>query len=110
MVFCVGDLLKLLNLSLDEKILPTTYGELRPPLGKHRLKVSLTKGKKRFFLLFCKSNRPQFKTNLSIDPSLRLDFSAVIMQIQLLWMVCCLVGGLHECSNSNLCSSSLTFL
>lgn len=31
----------LLNVSSDEKILPTTYGELRPPLGKHRLKVSL---------------------------------------------------------------------
>lgn len=31
----------LLNVSADEKILPTTYGELRPPLGKHRLKVGL---------------------------------------------------------------------
>ena len=30
----------LLNVSSDEKVLPTTYGELRPPLGKHRLKVS----------------------------------------------------------------------
>ena len=28
-------------MSSDEKILPTTYGELRPPLGKHRLKVGL---------------------------------------------------------------------
>lgn len=36
-----GDLLTLLNVSSDEKILPTTYGELRPPLGKHRLKVGL---------------------------------------------------------------------
>ena len=35
-----GDLLMLLNVSSDEKVLPTTYGELRPPLGKHRLKVS----------------------------------------------------------------------
>ncbi|XVF05688.1 hypothetical protein REPUB_Repub05bG0194000 [Reevesia pubescens] len=35
----LGDLLMLLNVSSDEKILPTTYGELRPPLGKHRLKV-----------------------------------------------------------------------
>lgn len=35
-----GDLLILLNVSSDEKVLPTTYGELRPPLGKHRLKVS----------------------------------------------------------------------
>ncbi|MBA0584575.1 hypothetical protein Gorai_015380, partial [Gossypium raimondii] len=33
------DLLMLLNVSSDEKILPTTYGELRPPLGKHRLKI-----------------------------------------------------------------------
>ncbi len=40
--FCfAGDLLTLLNVSSDEKILPTTYGELRPPLGKHRLKVGL---------------------------------------------------------------------
>lgn len=34
-----GDLLTLLNVSSDGNILPTTYGELRPPLGKHRLKV-----------------------------------------------------------------------
>ncbi|KAL0417719.1 UNVERIFIED_CONTAM: Serine/threonine-protein phosphatase 6 regulatory subunit [Sesamum radiatum] len=34
-----GELLMLLNVSSDEKILPTTYGELRPPLGKHRLKI-----------------------------------------------------------------------
>lgn len=34
-----GDLLMLLNVLSDEKILPTTYGELKPPLGKHRLKV-----------------------------------------------------------------------
>lgn len=26
-------------MSSDDKVLPTTYGELRPPLGKHRLKV-----------------------------------------------------------------------
>ncbi|CAN4119324.1 unnamed protein product [Withania somnifera] len=31
--------LELLNVSSDEKVLPTTYGELRPPLGKHRLKI-----------------------------------------------------------------------
>ncbi|XP_047321488.1 serine/threonine-protein phosphatase 6 regulatory subunit 3-like [Impatiens glandulifera] len=35
----LGELLKLLNVSSDEKVLPTTYGELRPPLGKHRLKI-----------------------------------------------------------------------
>ncbi|XP_024017094.1 serine/threonine-protein phosphatase 6 regulatory subunit 3 isoform X2 [Morus notabilis] len=35
----LGDLLVLLNVSSDEKVLPTTYGELRPPLGKHRLKI-----------------------------------------------------------------------
>ncbi|KAH9700591.1 serine/threonine-protein phosphatase 6 regulatory subunit 3 isoform x1 [Citrus sinensis] len=33
------DLLMLLNVSSDEKVLETTYGELRPPLGKHRLKI-----------------------------------------------------------------------
>ncbi|CAN1253183.1 Serine/threonine-protein phosphatase 6 regulatory subunit 3 [Linum perenne] len=35
----LGDLLKLLNVSSDEKVLPTTYGQLKPPLGKHRLKI-----------------------------------------------------------------------
>ncbi|KAH6827993.1 SIT4 phosphatase-associated family protein [Perilla frutescens var. hirtella] len=35
----LGELLVLLNVSSDEKLLPVTYGELRPPLGKHRLKV-----------------------------------------------------------------------
>ncbi|XP_071711802.1 uncharacterized protein [Rutidosis leptorrhynchoides] len=35
----LGDLLILLNVSLDEKILPTAYGQLKPPLGKHRLKI-----------------------------------------------------------------------
>ncbi|ESW22356.2 hypothetical protein PHAVU_005G134600 [Phaseolus vulgaris] len=35
----LGELLTLLNVSSDEKVLPTTYGELRPPLGKHRLKI-----------------------------------------------------------------------
>ncbi|MED6216910.1 hypothetical protein PIB30_012371 [Stylosanthes scabra] len=35
----LGDLLVMLNLSSDHKALPTTYGELRPPLGKHRLKI-----------------------------------------------------------------------
>ncbi|PKI63854.1 hypothetical protein CRG98_015737 [Punica granatum] len=35
----LGDLLMLLNVSSDQKILPTTFGELRPPLGKHRLKI-----------------------------------------------------------------------
>ncbi|XVF46333.1 hypothetical protein PTKIN_Ptkin03bG0018700 [Pterospermum kingtungense] len=35
----LGDLVMLLNVSSDENILPTTYGELRPPLGKHRLKI-----------------------------------------------------------------------
>ncbi|KAI4334391.1 hypothetical protein L6164_019090 [Bauhinia variegata] len=35
----LGELLMLLNVSSDEKVLPTTYGELRPPLGKHRLKI-----------------------------------------------------------------------
>ncbi|XP_055836078.1 uncharacterized protein LOC129904544 isoform X3 [Solanum dulcamara] len=35
----LSGLLELLNVSSDEKVLPTTYGELRPPLGKHRLKI-----------------------------------------------------------------------
>ncbi|OIW03923.1 hypothetical protein TanjilG_30199 [Lupinus angustifolius] len=35
----LSELLKLLNVSSNEKVLPTTYGELRPPLGKHRLKI-----------------------------------------------------------------------
>jgi serine/threonine-protein phosphatase 6 regulatory subunit 3 len=35
-----GDLLKLLDVSSAENVLPTTYGSLQPPLGKHRLKVS----------------------------------------------------------------------
>ncbi|XP_054815889.1 uncharacterized protein LOC129315834 isoform X2 [Prosopis cineraria] len=35
----LGELLMLLHVSSDEKVLPTTYGELRPPLGKHRLKI-----------------------------------------------------------------------
>ncbi|WOL03397.1 serine/threonine-protein phosphatase 6 regulatory subunit 3-like [Canna indica] len=34
----LGDLLKLLDTSLDND-LPTTYGKLQPPLGKHRLKI-----------------------------------------------------------------------
>jgi serine/threonine-protein phosphatase 6 regulatory subunit 3 len=35
----LGDLLKLLDITSAENVLPTTYGCLRPPLGKHRLKV-----------------------------------------------------------------------
>ncbi|GAB4825421.1 hypothetical protein Ancab_008294 [Ancistrocladus abbreviatus] len=35
----LGDLLNILNVSSDDKVLPTPYGELRPPLGKHRLKI-----------------------------------------------------------------------
>ncbi|XP_042482545.1 serine/threonine-protein phosphatase 6 regulatory subunit 2-like [Macadamia integrifolia] len=35
----LGELLMLLDVSSDEKPLQTTYGELRPPLGKHRLKI-----------------------------------------------------------------------
>ncbi|KAL6609485.1 hypothetical protein ACP70R_039454 [Stipagrostis hirtigluma subsp. patula] len=34
----LGDLLKLMDISSSENVLPTTYGCLRPPLGKHRLK------------------------------------------------------------------------
>ncbi|XP_010557326.1 PREDICTED: serine/threonine-protein phosphatase 6 regulatory subunit 3-like [Tarenaya hassleriana] len=35
----LSDLLMLLTVSSDSKVLPTTYGELKPPLGKHRLKI-----------------------------------------------------------------------
>ncbi|TVU14833.1 hypothetical protein EJB05_38329 [Eragrostis curvula] len=35
----LGGLLKLLDVSSAENVLPTTYGSLQPPLGKHRLKV-----------------------------------------------------------------------
>ncbi|KAK9128076.1 hypothetical protein Syun_016873 [Stephania yunnanensis] len=35
----VRDLLVLLDVSSDEKVLSTTYGQLKPPLGKHRLKI-----------------------------------------------------------------------
>ncbi|KAL4200695.1 hypothetical protein AMTRI_Chr02g212500 [Amborella trichopoda] len=35
----LGDLLQLLDVSSDEVVLPTTFGKLQPPLGKHRLKI-----------------------------------------------------------------------
>lgn len=37
-----GELLKLLDISSPESVLPTTYGSLQPPLGKHRLKVPIS--------------------------------------------------------------------
>jgi serine/threonine-protein phosphatase 6 regulatory subunit 3 len=37
----LGDLLKVLDVSADDKVLFTTYGQLQPPLGIHRLKVNL---------------------------------------------------------------------
>ncbi|CAI5462604.1 unnamed protein product [Closterium sp. Yama58-4] len=39
MVQRLGELIGILDLSNDDKVLPTTYGELRPPLGIHRLKI-----------------------------------------------------------------------
>lgn len=39
MLESLGDLLKLLDISLDDHALLTTYGKLQPPLGKHRLKI-----------------------------------------------------------------------
>jgi hypothetical protein len=36
-----GDLLKVLDVSAEDKVLFTTYGQLQPPLGIHRLKVNL---------------------------------------------------------------------
>lgn len=56
-----GDMLMLLSVASDSKVLPTTYGELRPPLGKHRLKVrSFLRRNFSFFFLDvvrCKSLR-----------------------------------------------------
>ncbi|GLT26181.1 hypothetical protein SLA2020_012640 [Shorea laevis] len=39
MLESLGELLKLLEISSAEATLPTTYGKLQPPLGKHRLKI-----------------------------------------------------------------------
>ncbi|RWR85822.1 serine/threonine-protein phosphatase 6 regulatory subunit 2 [Cinnamomum micranthum f. kanehirae] len=39
MLESLGDLLKLLDVSSSETVLPTAYGKLQPPLGKHRLKI-----------------------------------------------------------------------
>ncbi|XP_033510152.1 uncharacterized protein [Nicotiana tomentosiformis] len=39
MLGSLGDLLKLLDISSEDNVLPTTYGSLHPPLGKHRLKI-----------------------------------------------------------------------
>uniref|UniRef100_M8CSA2 Serine/threonine-protein phosphatase 6 regulatory subunit 3 n=1 Tax=Aegilops tauschii TaxID=37682 RepID=M8CSA2_AEGTA len=39
MLESLGNLLNLLDTSTAENVLPTTYGCLRPPLGKHRLKI-----------------------------------------------------------------------
>ncbi|KAF0926689.1 hypothetical protein E2562_027126 [Oryza meyeriana var. granulata] len=39
MLESLGDLLKLLDISSAENVLPTAYGCLQPPLGKHRLKI-----------------------------------------------------------------------
>ena len=41
LICLAGDLLKLLDISWEERVLLTTYGKLQPPLGKHRLKVHL---------------------------------------------------------------------
>ena len=40
-IMITGDLLKLLDVAVDETVLPTTYGKLHPPLGTNRLKVSV---------------------------------------------------------------------
>ncbi|GJY14091.1 26S proteasome regulatory subunit RPN13 [Tanacetum coccineum] len=39
MLDILGNLLKLLDVSVDENVLPTTYGRLQPPLRTHRLKA-----------------------------------------------------------------------
>ncbi|GKE62849.1 hypothetical protein Tco_1513216, partial [Tanacetum coccineum] len=38
MLDILGNLLKLLDVLVDENVLPITYGKLKPPLGTHRLK------------------------------------------------------------------------
>ncbi|KAL4562067.1 hypothetical protein LXL04_034257 [Taraxacum kok-saghyz] len=40
MLESLGNLSKLLDVSKDENVLPTTYGKLQPPLGKSRLKIA----------------------------------------------------------------------
>ena len=69
-ILSAGELLVLLNVSSDEKVLPTTYGELRPPLGKHRLKVSCY-----MFIvnLICMDVAIPFRTRSQFD-QLRLNF------------------------------------
>jgi hypothetical protein len=57
-----GDLLTLLHVSSDEKILPTTYGELRPPLGKHRLKVGLF-----IYYKFNRQDKVEPKLNFEVE-------------------------------------------
>ncbi|KAG0487073.1 hypothetical protein HPP92_009168 [Vanilla planifolia] len=42
MLQCLGELLKLLDVTASEVVLPTTYGYLKPPLGKHRLKPTIS--------------------------------------------------------------------
>ncbi|PKA53568.1 hypothetical protein AXF42_Ash009064 [Apostasia shenzhenica] len=39
MLESLGELLRLLDVSTSEVVLPTTYGSLKPPLGNHRLKI-----------------------------------------------------------------------
>ncbi|KAF5764654.1 putative SIT4 phosphatase-associated protein family [Helianthus annuus] len=39
MLESLGSLLKLLDVSAEENVLFTTYGQLKPPLGKNRLKI-----------------------------------------------------------------------
>ncbi|KAK1324859.1 hypothetical protein QJS10_CPA01g00546 [Acorus calamus] len=39
MLESLADLLRLLDISSSEVTFPTTYGNLQPPLGKHRLKI-----------------------------------------------------------------------
>ncbi|KAM7496783.1 hypothetical protein LguiA_021197 [Lonicera macranthoides] len=66
-----GDLLMLLNVSSDEKILPATYAELRPPLGKHRtLRLCLS------FYFPPHTQQPKSKDHASkpLSPSLSFYF------------------------------------
>ncbi|GAY38377.1 hypothetical protein CUMW_036240 [Citrus unshiu] len=71
------DLLMLLNVSSDEKVLETTYGELRPPLGKHRLKQD----ENSFMNLLNLLERRQLYTMVMSDLSFEIvEFIAVLLR------------------------------
>jgi serine/threonine-protein phosphatase 6 regulatory subunit 3 len=58
-------MLVLLSVTSDSKVLPTTYGELRPPLGKHRLKIV------EFIAVLLKSGNEAAGTELAISGTIK---------------------------------------